>query len=207
MNEPRLRRSPRRSRNAKLQVERLEARVLLACSVLGNGAQLNTTELVIDGTGRRDVIDVQNQDNALLGDPSDDTISVIVNEMEVANCPVADVTKIIIRAGNGRDAVSIGDGVTIGTQIHGGNSNDTIEGGDGDDTLIGENGKDTIDGDDGNDQILGGNGRDYLQGGLGTDMLDGSSDSDILYDPDGDENLIGGLGRDWINGIFELKPL
>ena len=205
MNEPRVRRSARRFRNAKLQVECLEARSLLACSVLGNGAQLDTTVLTVNGTSGGDVIDVQNQDNVLLGDPSDDTISIVVNGTEVANCPLADVTKFIIRAGNGHDTVTIGDGVTIGAQVHGGNGNDTIEGGDGNDTLIGENGKDTIDGDDGNDQILGGNGRDILQGGLGTDTLDGGTAGDILNDPDGDENLIGNLGRDTINDVLEPR--
>jgi Ca2+-binding RTX toxin-like protein len=203
MNEPSIRRSARRFRNAKLQVECLEARSLLACSVLAAGAQLNITVLSIDGTRGGDVIDIQNQDNALVGDPSDDTISVVVNAIEVANCPVADVTEFVIRAGNGHDTVTIGDGVTIGAEVHGGNGNDTIEGGDGDDTLIGENGKDTIDGDDGNDLVLGGNGHDILQGGLGSDTLEGGTVGDILNDPDGDANLNGDLGRDTINGVLE----
>jgi len=205
MNEPRIRRSARRFRNAKLQVECLEARALLACSMLGYGAQLIDTVLTIDGTGCGDVIAIQNQDNALVGDPSDDTVSVVINGTEVANLALAGVTKFIIRGANGHDTVTIGDGVTIGAQVHGGNGNDTIEGGDGNDTLIGENGKDTIDGDDGNDLIQGGNGADILQGGLGTDTLHGSTSADILNDPDGDENLFGELGRDTINGVLEPK--
>jgi Ca2+-binding RTX toxin-like protein len=177
----------------------------MACSVLGNGAQVDGTELTIDGTGRGDVIDIQNQDNALVGDPSDDTISVVVNATEVANCPVVDVTRLIIRAGNGHDTVTIGDGITIGARVHGGNGNDTIEGGDGNDVLIGENGKDTINGDDGNDLIEGGNGRDILQGDLGTDTLVGGLAGDLLNDPDGDVNLIGDLGRDTINDVLEPR--
>jgi Ca2+-binding RTX toxin-like protein len=207
MNQPRARCSVRQFRNASLRVECLEVRSLLACSVLGNGAQLDATVLTVFGTNRADVIDIQSQDNTLIGDPSDDTISVVVNATEVANCPLADATRFIIRAGNGHDQVSIGDGVTIGAQVHGGNGNDTIEGGDGNDVLIGENGKDTIDGDDGNDLILGGNGRDVLQGGLGTDTLDGGTTGDILSDPDGDLNLIGGLGRDTINGVLDQNSL
>jgi Ca2+-binding RTX toxin-like protein len=205
MNAPNTRRSVRRIPIANFRVECLEPRALMACSVSGNGAQLAGTELTINGTRRGDVIDIQNQDNALVGDPSDDTISVVVNAIEVANCPVVDVTRFIIRAGNGHDTVTIGDGVTIGARVHGGNGNDTIEGGDGDDVLIGENGSDTIDGDDGNDFIDGGNGRDILQGGAGTDTVVGGFAPDVLNDPDGDVNLFGDLGRDTINGVLEPR--
>ena len=193
-------------RRGSLQVEHLESRALLACSVLGNAATLDAGELLVRGTSRADVITIAQQDNAVLGDPSDDTFSVVVGKTEVANCPIAEITAFEIQAGNGNDRVTIGDGVTVGAEVHGGNGHDTIEGGDGDDMLIGENGKDTIDGDDGNDFILGGNGNDILLGGAGTDSVEGANGIDILTDPDGDLNLNGGRERDTINGLLEPIP-
>ncbi len=76
-----------------------------------------------------------------------------------------------------------------------------IFGGDGDDSLFGS-GSDTEDEcqPSGNDSLHGENGNDYLAAGDGNDYLFGDAGDDILHGGKGDDNLCGGDGNDDLIG-------
>ncbi|WP_437891836.1 calcium-binding protein [Phytobacter sp. V91] len=96
-----------------------------------------------------------------------------------------------------------------GSEIHGGDGNDTLQGGvgndalsgdDGDDLLYCDGGDDTLYGGTGNDKLYGSTGVDLLAGGAGDDTLDGGVGDDILHGEDGNDNLYGSSGNDWLAG-------
>ncbi|WP_193142998.1 Ig-like domain-containing protein [Meridianimarinicoccus sp. MJW13] len=64
--------------------------------------------------------------------------------------------------------------------VSGGLGNDTLIGGGGADTLYGEQGDDKLDGGFGNDLLFGGSQNDTLSGGDGNDQLFGNSGADIM---------------------------
>ncbi|MEV8468445.1 Ig-like domain-containing protein [Fluviibacterium sp. DFM31] len=64
--------------------------------------------------------------------------------------------------------------------VSGGLGDDTLIGGGGADTLYGEQGDDTLDGGFGNDLLFGGSQNDTLSGGDGNDQLFGNSGADIM---------------------------
>lgn len=88
-------------------------------------------------------------------------------------------TNILVRVGDGDDAVQIYEG-----QVE-------VDGGPGNDFLTGSNKADTINGGDGNDKIEARGGNDSLSGGAGDDEVNGGSESDTLD---------GGPGRDLLEG-------
>lgn len=99
--------------------------------------------------------------------------------------------------------VASGEFVAVGSNLAGGNGDDTLTGARGDDTLDGGKGQDVLrggvgddilKGGDGNDLLLGGAGSDVLQGGAGKDSLFGGTEADILAGGAGDDVLYGDAG-------------
>src|SRR5206468_8425343 len=90
----------------------------------------------------------------------------------------------------GNDVVTIGTGITVPAELHGGDGIDILTGGDGDDILFGEAGNDVLLGRNGNDIFVGGDGSDALFGGNGRDVLIGGNDSDAIAGENGDDILI-----------------
>jgi Ca2+-binding RTX toxin-like protein len=187
-------------------VESLESRVLLALSaVLDNGL------LSVEGTRGADVItlDVQNGQ-----------VNVAINSATFT-APVADVNRVRINAGPGRDRVTLTDAVNIPATIFAGDGNDYLRGGNRACRLLGEGGNDTL---------VGGRGRDAFIGGLGTDAVDYSARTeDLQISLDGKANdgtapaaggkgesdnvstdieiVIGGAGNDLIVGSMRNDTL
>ena len=134
------------------------------------------------------------------------------------------VTKIVVNGGSGADYVSLGDGVVVPSEIHGGLGDDDLHGGDGNDKMYGDGGRDyllagpgvdrveggaaddyqvrgdegndTVLGDDGNDRVMGGPGRDSVSGGVGNDFVYGDCGCVYYEDDDGNDTLNGDAGDD-----------
>jgi Ca2+-binding RTX toxin-like protein len=134
------------------------------------------------------------------------------------------VTKIVVNGTSGADYVSLGDGVVVPSEIHGGLGDDNLYGGDGNDKMYGDGGKDyllagpgvdrveggagddyqvrgdegndTVLGDDGNDRVMGGPGRDTVSGGVGNDFVYGDCGCVYYEDDDGNDILNGDTGND-----------
>jgi Ca2+-binding RTX toxin-like protein len=102
------------------------------------------------------------------------------------------INGIFIQAGNGNDTVSVGAGITVAAEIHGGAGNDFLTGGNGNDLLLGEDGNDLLQGRGGDDVFVGGAGTDILTGGSGRDVLIGGLGSDLIAGDSGDDILIAG---------------
>ncbi|NLX22274.1 MAG: calcium-binding protein, partial [Phycisphaerae bacterium] len=100
-----------------------------------------------------------------------------------------------ILVGCGLDDTLAGN-ANIGTEIYGGDGNDTITGGDVDDLLFGQEGDDNLFGGDGDDELYGGDGDDWLAGEGGSDLLSGGDGADGLSGGDGDDFIFGGDGDD-----------
>ena len=96
---------------------------------------------------------------------------------------------------NGNSVVTVEDKdyVYYGSEIYGGEGNDTLSGGTGDDWLDGGADDDFIAGGDGNDVLLGGDGVDRIDGGAGDDRISAAS-----KDSDGDV-FDGGAGNDTLS--------
>ncbi|MCC5645433.1 cadherin-like domain-containing protein [Nostoc sp. CHAB 5824] len=118
-------------------------------------------------------------------------------------------------SGNGSFDYTLSDGsltdignvtVAVGTNLSGGNGDDSLNGTAGNDSLSGGNGKDTLNGNGGNDTLVGGNGADILNGGDGNDLLQGDDSEesgngkDILTGGTGNDTLSGGNGKDDLTG-------
>lgn len=88
----------------------------------------------------------------------------------------------------------------VGSELHGGEGDDTLEGGRGDDTLHGGGGEDDLLGDVGDDLLRGGKGNDGLFGEAGADALYGDAGNDVLYGGTGADILLGGAGDDVLWG-------
>ena len=85
---------------------------------------------------------------------------------------------------------------SIGVQLSGDDTEDTLTGGAGGDVLEGGAGDDALDGDAGNDLLEGGAGVDWLVGGMGNDILLGGEGDDTLDGGEDDNILDGGSGND-----------
>jgi Ca2+-binding RTX toxin-like protein len=143
--------------------------------------QLRHGVLTIKATKAPDKIAVR----LAAGDPS--TLQVDANDDGTSDFSFAraDVTRIVVRAGAGDDAVRTDESNgaftdTIATAIDGGAGNDRIAGGKGIERLLGGTGNDSIDGNGGNDVAVLGPGADTF-----------------VWDPgDGSDTIEGGAGRD-----------
>lgn len=172
----------------------------------------NTGILTVTGTDQNDRIIVRRGDN--------DTVAVLEmviparpergqrpSEPQVSKTlfPREDVQGIVVNAGEGNDAVSLGWRVRIhrlGMRLRALEIPATLNGGAGHDYLRGGRGADQINGGDGRDQIMGLSGADVLNGDAGNDWIDGGLGADILNGGAGNDRLfaVDGGGTDTLDG-------
>ncbi|UII73313.1 M91 family zinc metallopeptidase [Pseudomonas sp. HN11] len=134
----------------------------------------------------------------------------------------ANQQRVIIRTGDGKDAVNIDYGGNQETIVDLGAGNDTFYGGSGRTSVFGGDGSDIInlgsgdsyaEGNDGNDFITGGMGNTTIYGGNGSDELragggpdtkvsyvDGGNGNDLIFGGRGNNTLHGGPDDDFIYG-------
>jgi Ca2+-binding RTX toxin-like protein len=152
-------------------------------------------EIVVDGQGGNDLIDVRDLSKPcfLSGGAGNDTLSGSSSYDE-------------LRGEQGNDSLLGGAGSDA---MLGGAGRDTLIGAAGDDLLIGEEGNDVLDGGlrgadgghMGNDVLYGGSGSDHLHASdRGNNRLYGEDDDDSLYGAAGHDNLYGGFGGDMLFG-------
>jgi Ca2+-binding RTX toxin-like protein len=141
-------------------------------------------------------------------------------------CDGDQITYMDVVLGDGDDAFSLDQTVTIDSLITGGPGNDTVQGGSGTDDIEGYSGADTLRGgggrdglfsdgetaspaqqfadrlfgEDGNDALIGTNGTETFDGGPGNDEVRASGGNDTLEGGDGSDLLNGGDGADALAG-------
>ena len=110
----------------------------------------------------------------------------------------ADLTRIIVKAGNGDDTVRIDESNGLFSNV----IPTTLEGGNGDDSLTGGSGAVTLHGGNGNDKLAGGNGDETLFGDNGNDSIDGNKGADTGVLGNGDDTFTWdpGDGSDIVEG-------
>ena len=81
---------------------------------------------------------------------------------------------------NGDDMLVIQNDVTVGSEVLGGDGNDTLIGGGGRDIFRGGNHNDVLSGNANNDDLYGEGGDDQLSGGQGADLMDGGAGYDTV---------------------------
>jgi len=203
--------------SSPLVLERLEGRALLATNIT---ATLSGGILTVEGTDTADLIDINYHSNS-----SGRFVEVLgraiapdgTSQPLTKTYGLAEIQRIVVRAGKGADQVMLGDLPWSGepTSLWGGDGNDTIYGSDSTDTISALKDRDMIWGDAGNDLLVGEAGADTVYGGIGNDSLYGEQGYDRLIGNDGDDRLFsgsndwnergyldGGIGRDslWGNG-------
>jgi hypothetical protein len=154
---------PKNSPSARLELESLEDRSLLAASTSLTAAGV----LQINGTYRADTARVYPQGTQVLVQSSSaGDVSPVTTRWDAAK-----VRSILFNGGAGND--SFVNDTALPCTANGGDGNDTLTGGGGDDRLFGDAGNDRLTGRAGNDTLYGGLGADTLDGGLGADALYG----------------------------------
>jgi len=113
---------------------------------------------------------------------------------------IASVTKIKVDGLAGDDDICVRRGVSIATEINGGDGNDKVRGGAGNDLLSGGAGDDKLCGNAGDDVLGGGAGDDTLHGGKGNDSLLGGDGNDKVRGGKGNDALDGNKGHDRLRG-------
>lgn len=155
------------NRTARLELERLEDRRVLTCSVSWTPPGV----LTILGTAAADSVSVRESGGHIFvncysaGDPAPIT--------RVFNGGPA-VTRISFRGFAGNDDFK--NETALPSVAYGGAGNDVLVGGSGSDRLQGGDGNDILVGRAGNDWLYGRNGADRLYGGDHDDHLDGGHD-------------------------------
>ena len=206
-----------RKTHARLSVEALEARTLLAANVtaflLGDGllkiTGSNDSERVriTQEAGQicvyDDVSANTRADGGLVGKFVTGRVRTLQidclggdDQVQVENSVIG--LRVTANGGAGNDTL-VGGWNTI-NWLYGGAGNDTLIGGRLDDVLRGEAGMDVLKGSDGNDTLFGGTEDDALAGGPGNDVLYGEAGNDTLEGNDGDDKLYGGAGNDYHYG-------
>ena len=167
-------------------IEGLEQRALLSASVAAG-------VLTVTGTAGNDNIQIRNGKDETTG-----AAQIVVIESvrpttkgqtpvapTVSRFAAAEVTSIVINAGDGNDRVWLRGNrrspFTVKATINGGAGDDRLAGGAGNDTINGDAGNDRLDGGDGDDQLNGGDGNDRINGGRGADLLNGGAGNDLLF--------------------------
>jgi Ca2+-binding RTX toxin-like protein len=192
--------SPRRQApRAKLAVEPLEGRDLLAASLAGG-------VLTVTGTQHNDTIRVSRNGGTIWVEESYDAGGF--GGTGVSSYVASQVSKVVINGYDGNDSLNM-HGVSAAGEISGGRGNDSlygglladkVYGGENNDLIYGNEGNDTLDGWLGNDSLYGYTGDDVLYGGEGNDSLKGNDGRDVLYGYSGNDTLIGTAGADQLNG-------
>jgi hypothetical protein len=132
-----------------------------------------TAPLILNGTGRNDLLFAGAGPDLLRGGAGDDLLIGAAGHDTLLGAAGADT-------------------------LQGGQANDMLRGDAGSDALFGDEGEDTLDGGAGDDVLAGGPGNDRLRGGAGDDLLLG--DDPDGFGPGGDDRLLGGAGRDTLLG-------
>jgi hypothetical protein len=127
-------------------------------------------ELVVIGTDRSDLLDIERSGGALV-------VWANGTRLGTFNQPI---TNIVMDGRDGSDLLRVSHTIHTDAEIYGGAGNDLIFGGSGADRIFGE---------DGHDILFGLGGADHLDGGAGDDLLFGGSGLDVL---------IGGPGRNFL---------
>jgi Ca2+-binding RTX toxin-like protein len=150
--------------------------------------------LTIKGTNKADAIALR------LSEFSPRVLQVDVGDDGTADFEfnTADLTRIIVKAGNGDDTVRIDESNGVFSDV----IPTTLEGGNGDDSLTGGSGAGTLHGGNGNDRLAGGNGDETLFGDNGNDTIDGNKGTDTGVLGNGDDTFIWdpGDGSDVVEG-------
>jgi Ca2+-binding RTX toxin-like protein len=107
---------------------------------------------------------------------------------------------IVVRAGEGNDAITVAPGTNVHLTMIGGEGDDILRGGDGNETILGLDGRDQVYAGAGNDRVSGGADRDYLDGQRGDDIMSGGLGDDTVYCLGGNDRLSGGEGQDYLEG-------
>src|SRR5947209_4522503 len=146
-----------------------------AADVNGVTAIVSGNTLVITGTNRADIVELQ----------ADATAALVVFDHDTADAQrfnVSDFNAISVSLGNGDDQFTEQQGVlsTKALAVDGGNGNDVIQTGDGNDAIRAGNGDDRVDAGRGNDSVSLGNGNDTFvwNPGEGSDAVDGGQGSE-----------------------------
>ena len=149
----------------------------------GVKASLNYGTLMVNGTKAADKIALRLK----AGDSSVLEVDVGDDGSAEFSFARADVMRIVVDGGPGRDAIRIDEsnGVfddTIPTTLAGGSGNDTLAGGSGAEMLLGGRGNDSIDGNRGADTALMGSGNDTFiwDPGDGSDKVEGQRGNDTM---------------------------
>jgi Ca2+-binding RTX toxin-like protein len=144
----------------------------------------------------------------VLGTAGNDTIQISrensnyyvkINSNIVRKYDVAKVLGFVVAAGDGDDAILVGNGVS-NVYADGGNGNDKMVGSDGNENFLGGAGKDTLHGGAGNDRLNGSGGHDKLFGEGGADRLYGGDGNDYMDGGSSDDRFYGGGGSDTMYG-------
>ena len=173
----------------------------------------------IRSSGGSDLFDVRE-----LTDANPLSIFAGAGDDRVVAGATAEISRMIVRGGDGNDTLNGGIGVqeffgeagddvlsggTENDELSGGSGNDSMFGGTGNDDLADESGANVINGNAGNDTIRGGSGpdqifghgdKDLIYGGSGNDTMDGGDGRDWLFGQIGEDQLFGGTGDDFLNG-------
>ena len=142
-----------------------------------------TSELIINGGSKNDVITIQSLESTFAA-----TLTINAGAGADRVNASASALAISVLGGAGRDT------------LIGGAGNDTLLGGNDDDSVTGNGGEDSLSGDAGNDTVLAGNGNDLINGGDGNDNLQGQAGDDLLRGGDGNDSLTGLTGADTLQG-------
>jgi Ca2+-binding RTX toxin-like protein len=172
----------------------------------------NTTVTVTAAVGLSNTISVRQSGGSVLVSDSGDSVAAFGGCTQVspseASCPAADLTELVVNAGDQNDEVRSSlntPGVTLvgGTgddALYAGSANDTLEGNEGNDFLSGGTGNDTLTGGSGQDQVSGGSGNDSIDGNSEDDLIDGGTGNDVISGGNGNDRLYARAGNDYVAG-------
>jgi Ca2+-binding RTX toxin-like protein len=177
---------------ARLQVEALEARELMAGSI-----QLVKGDLLIGGTNYNDSARVSYDGNKVVANLNG----------QVKWAYASEVGRVAFSGFGGHDTFVNETNLAALAYGHGGNdvliggpNNDVLNGGSNNDSVYGAAGHDVLIGDLHHDALYGGDGSDTLYGADGFDALYGGGDNDTLYGGNGNDGVYGGAGADTLVG-------
>jgi uncharacterized protein YkwD len=168
----------RPSAGARLTVEQLEDRQLLAARILFNPA---TGAVTMDGTALSDRAEVR---------ISGDTLSVTLTHGAAPIARTYDLRRarsIVFHGYEGNDRLTTTAALPV--LAFGGAGSDLLRGGSRNDKLYGGTGNDTVQAGAGNDYLYGLDGNDALYGDAGNDRLYGGAGNNSLTDPAGRNSL------------------
>lgn len=168
----------RRPANARLAVEQLEDRQLLAANILFNTA---TGAVTIDGTTAADRAEVRLSGGNL-------SVTLTYGASRIARAyDLSRARSIVFHGYEGNDRFTTTAALPVlafggagSDLLHGSSSNDKLYGGTGNDTVRAGSGNDYLYGLDGNDALHGDAGNDRLYGGAGANTLSDASGSNSL---------------------------